>query len=61
VKAKTWQATRDARTRPEHAAMHGETVTVDETFSNGEDAPGEPNCRCTLLFELSDEILGKTA
>lgn len=49
---KTWIATRDARTRDEHAALDGETRGVDEAFSNGLQVPGEPNCRCTIGFEL---------
>ena len=58
---KTWLATGDARTRPEHLALDGETLPMDEPF----DAGGEPmmfphdpgasagnvvNCRCILNF-----------
>lgn len=49
---KSWLATQDARTREEHAAMDGETVGIDDEFSNGLTAPGEPNCRCSLTFEV---------
>jgi SPP1 gp7 family putative phage head morphogenesis protein len=61
VQARKWRATRDQRTRPEHAAMHGETVGLDEAFSNGEMYPSAPNCRCYIEYVLSDEILGRTA
>jgi HK97 family phage portal protein len=37
---KTW-ATGD-NPRPDHAAMDGETVGIDEQFSNGADWPGDP-------------------
>jgi len=36
--------------------MEGETVLVDEPFSNGLMYPSEPNCRCTALYnEVDDE------
>jgi HK97 family phage portal protein len=47
---KSWVATMDDRVRDEHAAMNGETVAVDADFSNGLQAPGEPNCRCGLTY-----------
>jgi SPP1 gp7 family putative phage head morphogenesis protein len=54
---KGWLATLDGRTRDSHAAMDGEEVELDETFSNGlmfpGDANGEPsdiyNCRCRMV------------
>ena len=45
---KEWIATLDARVRPEHEAMNGETVKVREKFSNGLMFPQEPNCRCVI-------------
>jgi hypothetical protein len=38
----------DGRNRPEHLALHGETVGFDSRYSNGELVPGEStiNCRC---------------
>lgn len=51
---KTWLATMDSRTRDEHAALSGTTVEIDATFPNGLKAPGEPNCRCTLLYSVED-------
>ncbi len=48
---KTWHATEDSRTRPEHAEMDGETVAIDAAFSNGLDYPSEPNCRCVVTFD----------
>ena len=55
---KQWMATLDDRTRDSHAELDGETVDVDEPFSNGLMYPGDPsgapeevyNCRCTLVY-----------
>lgn len=51
---KVWH-TNSADSRPEHAAMNGQSVPVDEKFSNGADWPGDPvlgadgvsGCRCS--------------
>jgi len=51
VEKKQWLATMDDRVRDEHAAMNGEIVGLNETFSNGEMFPGEP---CTVLPVISD-------
>lgn len=61
---KTWVATRDGRTRPSHAAAHGQTRPVSEPFDAGGarlQYPGDPlappgetvNCRCTATYRLS--------
>lgn len=58
---KTWLASADERTRPDHADADGQTVRLDEQFVVGGvamDAPGDPaapadevvGCRCTLTF-----------
>jgi SPP1 gp7 family putative phage head morphogenesis protein len=48
---KVWLATRDSRTRDEHAAIDGERVALDEAFSIGVQAPpGGVNCRCVVLY-----------
>lgn len=52
---KTWLATLDSRTRDAHAALHGTTLEIDATFPNGLKAPGEPNCRCTLIYEITED------
>jgi hypothetical protein len=63
---KTWIATLDDKTRPEHADVHGETVPIDGVFVvGGEEAdyPGDPNlsdamaanCRCTVAYGSSIE------
>lgn len=39
--SKTWLVT-SSNPRPEHAAMNGETVGIDEVFSNGAKWPGDP-------------------
>lgn len=57
VKTKTWIATGDARTRPEHRAMNGETVPLDKPFSNGLMFPSEPRCRCTLTYGIDEAKL----
>ena len=44
--------------RPEHAAMNGETVDIDDTFSNGCEWPGDDNgdpdttCGCNCHCEV---------
>jgi len=56
---KTWLATLDSRTRDSHQKLDGETVGVDDKFSNGLMYPGDPNgagaevwnCRCTLIYD----------
>lgn len=48
---KTWSGVLDDRERDEHVAMEGETVAIDDTFSNGLMYPSEPNCRCVLLYD----------
>jgi len=50
---KSWLTAGDDRVRPEHEDNEADGwIPLDETFSNGLDAPGEPNCRCTLLYEF---------
>ena len=55
VEKKSWLTAGDERVRPEHAAMDGETVELDEPFSNGLMYPSEPNCRCTIIPIVSKE------
>lgn len=52
---KTWLSARDARVRDEHVALDdGKAIAIDATFANGLTEPGEPNCRCTLLYGFDD-------
>lgn len=53
---KTW-VVNSGNPRPEHAAMNGETVPLNETFSNGAEWPGDSealdaadlcNCQCSI-------------
>ncbi len=37
--------------------MNGETVPIDEPFSNGLMFPGEPNCRCTLTYGIDESAI----
>ncbi|QRI45413.1 portal protein [Arthrobacter phage Leona] len=56
---KTWRTT-SGDPRASHAAMDGETVPIDSTFSNGLDWPGDPamgpdevaGCQCTVDVSL---------
>jgi SPP1 gp7 family putative phage head morphogenesis protein len=61
VSSKTWHAVMDEKTRPAHAAAHGQTVPFGAMFNVGgvsmsrpgdESAPAELviNCRCSLLL-----------
>lgn len=67
VTKKEWMATRDPRTRASHLQADGQLVLLEETFSIGGfplDHPGDPggpaheviNCRCTMTYEVVDEI-----
>jgi phage portal protein BeeE len=55
---KEWVSTMDDRTRETHAAMNGETVPMDEAYSNGLMQPGDPGgdpsqviqCRCNEVY-----------
>ena len=57
LKTKTWQVN-SSNPRPEHAAMDGETVGIEDLFSNGMRWPGDPaggadnnaNCQCSVTF-----------
>lgn len=57
VSGKRWLATKDSRTRPEHAALDGVEVGIDEPFPNGLQHPGEPNCRCSTTFVVDMEAV----
>lgn len=58
---KTWVSEKDAKVRPEHASLHGDTVSMYEPFVVGGQTimyPGDPtapinltmNCRCKVRF-----------
>lgn len=57
---RVWVSTRDNRVRDSHRAMDGESVGLDEAYSNGLMYPGDPNgpvsetanCRCTQLIRI---------
>ncbi len=51
VEKKTWLTSRDDRVRDEHVAMEGESVGLNDNFSNGLEYPSEPMCRCVLTFQ----------
>lgn len=61
VTTKSWRTRKDERVRPEHRALEGKTVPLDDAFSVGEALlrfPGDPiapphlslGCRCRLHF-----------
>lgn len=58
ARTKTWVA--GGNPRSDHAAMDGETVNLNEKFSNGMDGPGDysggaaevANCNCDLSFGM---------
>lgn len=49
---KTWQHSGGPNPRKDHVAMSGETVKIDKAFSNGEQWPGLPNCRCRVDYSF---------
>lgn len=59
---KTWRVTSTAP-RPSHVAMNGETVGLDDRFSNGAKWPGDSvlsvdelaGCECVLLITFGDD------
>lgn len=62
LKTKTWH-TNSKKPRPEHAALSGMTIGIDETFPNGVRWPGDhagdaednANCRCTITYGREDQ------
>jgi len=54
VVMKTWLSAQDDRVRDEHMDLDGMQIPVDDEFPNGLTEPGEPNCRCTLTYAISD-------
>lgn len=51
---KSWRGVLDARERPEHLAMEGQTVPFRAKYSNGQDIPGDTdfNCRCLSIYRV---------
>ena len=58
VKTKTWVSSRDERVRDSHTVIDGETVPLEQAYSNGLMYPGDPSgsgtevihCRCTQAY-----------
>lgn len=59
VAGKTWMHSLQPNPREEHLAQDGVTVGIDERFPDGSLYPDAINCRCTLRFEIADEVLGE--
>lgn len=56
ITQKVWITSEDDLVCPECADMDGETVGIDETFSNGDDIPlDHPNCRCYMQAVISSD------
>jgi hypothetical protein len=56
VVVKRWNATMDARVRPEHAEMNQAEALLDDPYRSGEMYPGqfEPwNCRCVETYRVA--------
>lgn len=49
---KAWTTVGDDRVREEHVDMEGETVPLDQPFSNGLYEPNEWNCRCVVTYDF---------
>lgn len=62
---KTWRSHSSRNPRNSHRRMNGETVPIDEKFSNGADWPGDSmalpvdevaNCHCTVEISMTKEL-----
>ena len=66
---KTWLTAQDPNVRDWHAAMDGETVEIDQPFSNGLMFPLDPagsaeeviNCRCDIAYRKLGATLERAA
>lgn len=64
---KQWLAAGDARVRPSHRDISGESVEIEQAFSNDLMYPGDPdgepaevyNCRCTMVCEVDADATAK--
>ena len=52
AKKKTWRHSHGPNPRKNHLAMDGETVGIDEPFSNGSQFPNEVGCRCRADYSF---------
>jgi len=56
---KGWLSARDDRVRDEHDQLDdGKFYPIDHVYPNLLTEPGEPNCRCTLLYQITDPLTG---
>lgn len=52
---KSWLSARDRDVRKEHQLLDdGSWIRIEQTFQNGRTHPGDPNCRCTLIYRISE-------
>lgn len=51
VKSKTWLSSRDENNREAHEAIDGQTVSLNDPYSNGLQFPGDPDGRASEVVE----------
>lgn len=56
---KTWQHSQGPNPRKDHLAMTGQTVGIDELFSDGEQYPQMINCRCRVDYGFGNAKISK--
>jgi len=64
VQSKKWLDSGDDRVRESHDEVHGETLKLDQYYSNGLLYPGDPggeakeiiNCRCTEMHDIVEVL-----
>jgi SPP1 gp7 family putative phage head morphogenesis protein len=62
VNTQTWRGTLDSRERPEHVALEGVTVGIDEEFPGGIHPKSEIACRCFIVYGINlDAVRGEVA
>jgi hypothetical protein len=52
---KTWIQVNRPTKREEHIPMHGETVPIDQPYSNGQFIPGEGDFNCACISRITVE------
>ena len=58
---KTWLTADDERTCSACSSVDGESVNMNDTFSNGAMVnPAHPSCRCAVAFEEVAELVAPT-
>jgi hypothetical protein len=59
---KQWMCSEiDQWPRPSHREIWYEIQPIDQPFSNGQDWPQDPNCRCYLLYYIDQDHVDQSA